>query len=274
MKKNKGITLIALVITIIILIILAGVSISVLFNQDGIITKAKKAKEDYANAQNEEAKTIGTLINSIDGNINEETGSTSSELKDWEYTTTNDGKIILSKYIGTNPEVIVKEKYKVNDKQYSTVMKKTNYSVTTIVGGPFINNTIIEKVIFENAVAYEENSMEYAFYGCEKLREINIIPIDVTNMKCTFYNCTSLKNIPSLPNNVTNLEAAFGYTKITESPKIPEGVTNLNSTFAYTPIIESPTIPSSVKNMNYTFKDYLCKRRFFKRNRIGIYNEI
>lgn len=45
MKKNKGITLIALVITIIILIILAGVSVSVLFNQDGIITKAKQAQK-------------------------------------------------------------------------------------------------------------------------------------------------------------------------------------------------------------------------------------
>ena len=44
-KSTKGITLIALVITIIILIILAGVSVSVLFNQDGIITKAKQAQK-------------------------------------------------------------------------------------------------------------------------------------------------------------------------------------------------------------------------------------
>ena len=45
MKSNKAITLVALVITIIILIILAGVSVSVLFNQDGIITKAKQAQK-------------------------------------------------------------------------------------------------------------------------------------------------------------------------------------------------------------------------------------
>ena len=45
--KNKGITLIALVITIVILIILAGVSISLIFNEDGIISKAQDAKEKH-----------------------------------------------------------------------------------------------------------------------------------------------------------------------------------------------------------------------------------
>lgn len=43
--KESGITLIALVITIIILIILAGVSINILLGENGIITKAKEAKE-------------------------------------------------------------------------------------------------------------------------------------------------------------------------------------------------------------------------------------
>ena len=46
-KTSKGITLIALVITIIILIILAGVSINLTIGQEGIITKSQKAKEDY-----------------------------------------------------------------------------------------------------------------------------------------------------------------------------------------------------------------------------------
>ena len=44
MKKNKGITLIALVITIIVLLILAGVTINTLFGQNGIMQKANKAK--------------------------------------------------------------------------------------------------------------------------------------------------------------------------------------------------------------------------------------
>ena len=43
-KENKGITLIALVITVIVLLILAGVSISMLTGNNSIITKAGEAK--------------------------------------------------------------------------------------------------------------------------------------------------------------------------------------------------------------------------------------
>ncbi len=50
MKKERGITLIALVITIIVLIILAGISINLLLGENGIITKAKKGKGDYQEA--------------------------------------------------------------------------------------------------------------------------------------------------------------------------------------------------------------------------------
>lgn len=46
MKQEKGITLIALVITIIILIILAGVSISVIMGDEGLIERTKTAKEE------------------------------------------------------------------------------------------------------------------------------------------------------------------------------------------------------------------------------------
>ncbi len=50
LKENKGITLIALVVTIIILIILAGVSISTLTGQNGIIDNASKAKQSTKDA--------------------------------------------------------------------------------------------------------------------------------------------------------------------------------------------------------------------------------
>ena len=58
MKKNKGITLIALVITIIILIILAGVSINLVFGQTGIITRAKEAKEATRAASVEDERNL------------------------------------------------------------------------------------------------------------------------------------------------------------------------------------------------------------------------
>lgn len=44
-KFNSGITLIALVVTIVVLLILAGVSISTLTGDNGIITRANQAKE-------------------------------------------------------------------------------------------------------------------------------------------------------------------------------------------------------------------------------------
>ena len=48
MKEQKGITLVALVITIIVLLILAGVSIAALSGQNGILTNASEAKQQDA----------------------------------------------------------------------------------------------------------------------------------------------------------------------------------------------------------------------------------
>ena len=42
-EKNNGITLIALVVTIVVLIILAGISISVILGENGLVEKAKRA---------------------------------------------------------------------------------------------------------------------------------------------------------------------------------------------------------------------------------------
>ena len=44
-KENEGITLIALVITIIVLLILAGITIATLTGNNGILTKTNEAKE-------------------------------------------------------------------------------------------------------------------------------------------------------------------------------------------------------------------------------------
>ena len=54
-KLNKGITLIALVITIIVLLILAGVSIAMLTGENGILNQAKKAREQTDIGQEKEA---------------------------------------------------------------------------------------------------------------------------------------------------------------------------------------------------------------------------
>ena len=55
MTNNKGITLIALVITIIVLLILAGVSIAMLTGSNGILTQAGNAKTETIQGEVEEA---------------------------------------------------------------------------------------------------------------------------------------------------------------------------------------------------------------------------
>lgn len=57
-KSTRGITLIALVITIIILLILAGISIASLTGDNGILTKADTAKEENRAATIEEEKNL------------------------------------------------------------------------------------------------------------------------------------------------------------------------------------------------------------------------
>ena len=64
MKNQKGITLIALVITIIVLLILAGVAIAMLSGDNGILTKATEARDTSDKKDLEEATklAIGELM--------------------------------------------------------------------------------------------------------------------------------------------------------------------------------------------------------------------
>ena len=66
-KENKGITLIALVITIIVLLILAGVTIATLTGENGILTKATDAKEQNAISGEKEQLDLAVSAAKIDG---------------------------------------------------------------------------------------------------------------------------------------------------------------------------------------------------------------
>ena len=72
-KKNNGITLIALVITIIVLLILAGVSIAMLTGQNGILIQAQKAKtatEQVSAKEKVEMAVAGAMAKSNTGTVN------------------------------------------------------------------------------------------------------------------------------------------------------------------------------------------------------------
>ena len=115
-KQEKGITLIALVVTIVALLILAGVSISLVLNNNGVISKAKDAKNQYAEAQANEEKHFNEVSDWIDTKVGDTTGGGS------DYDPASDGVPIPAGFVyvgGTKASGLVisdatadKEKYK------------------------------------------------------------------------------------------------------------------------------------------------------------------
>ena len=69
LKNNKGITLVALVVTIVVLLILAGVSINLVIGENGIISKAKDAKKDYEQSKLNEEKDLQGLNGWMDEQV-------------------------------------------------------------------------------------------------------------------------------------------------------------------------------------------------------------
>ena len=72
--KERGITLIALVVTIVVLLILAGVSLNAIFSENGIIKRAKDAQNKMDQATQNDLDSINELNNWIDGKTNGTTG--------------------------------------------------------------------------------------------------------------------------------------------------------------------------------------------------------
>ena len=91
-KQERGITLIALVVTIVVLLILAGVSISLVLNNNGVISKAKDAKNQYAEAQTNEEKHFNEVTDWIKETVGDTTGGGSN------YDPASDGVTIPEGY--------------------------------------------------------------------------------------------------------------------------------------------------------------------------------
>jgi len=117
--KNKGITLIALVITIIILIILAAISINAAFGENGLIAKAREA------AFKTEVSAIKDLIEvkRVEIELSEYFNESTQDLPTYLNSLTNSEHI---KYIGDKKLVISGGKlcyYNENDSEFSQTQK-------------------------------------------------------------------------------------------------------------------------------------------------------
>ena len=75
LKENKGITLIALVVTIVVLIILATVSINAVMGETGLIRQAEKGAQFQANAEVADGEKLDTFDQHIANAMGENAGN-------------------------------------------------------------------------------------------------------------------------------------------------------------------------------------------------------
>lgn len=160
-EKQKGITLIALVITIIILLILVGVTINLTIGEHGIFNIAKEAGKNYINAQEYEKTEIDKLYNKIQ-NINGETESDDppikpiisvNDLKAGDYIKYNTGK----SEVGDNGIIICRVLYPTTSQYGLQIISDKN--VKEIALG--IGNTWEEgKSAYNNAIENLNNEAE------------------------------------------------------------------------------------------------------------------
>ncbi len=109
-SKEQGITLIALVITIIVLLILAGVTINLTLKEGGIFGRAQIAAKNYMEAQEKELEELGKFENTVNDTINNVTLRISDEkgLKDFA-SEVNGGKSFAGETIVLQSDINLSE---------------------------------------------------------------------------------------------------------------------------------------------------------------------
>ena len=123
MKNNKGITLIALVITIIVLLILAGVSIAMLTGENGILTQAGRAK--YTQIEGQVREEINLAVQAA--KMFAEQKSVTSTSGGW-LASGNIGTTSTANNSGTVPETVIGQLRAdlTTEKGYTTISAGTN----------------------------------------------------------------------------------------------------------------------------------------------------
>ncbi|MBP3256006.1 MAG: hypothetical protein J6M60_05915 [Clostridia bacterium] len=125
MKNSKGITLVALVITIIILIILAGVTFSVLLGEDGLINKTKQGGDKYKEESIKESINLAYIGASTNANLklneNEFKNILNEQLGEGKYTYS------IDETTGEITVTIDGKEYKVTVNGVGTAEEDNNY---------------------------------------------------------------------------------------------------------------------------------------------------
>ena len=128
MKNNKGITLIALVITIIVLLILAGVTIAMLTGDNGILTKTNQAKTNTS--KGEAADKINMALNAEYANILSDgkmSGASGSTIATADGIATTNGITTSEFDIQPGTSMTAETVLTITSKTYSDVSGKITY---------------------------------------------------------------------------------------------------------------------------------------------------
>ena len=154
MKNNKGITLVALVVTIVVLLILAGVSINLVLGDNGIITKAKEAETKSAEARENDLKGMNSLIEQMESTLNGSGNGGKTEPETVPYLPSDDFHYDTSTSIDTG--LVIKDG-KENEYVWVVVPRTTAVYKTTGLGKTTFTDadyTSIEKDLKEYTKTY------------------------------------------------------------------------------------------------------------------------
>lgn len=200
-SSNAAITLIALIITIIVLLILAGVTLNMVMGDSGIFNKAHIAKEKTRNAENDEKIKLAVLASKDkDGNI--DNNKFEKELEEYgitDYTKDEENVIIkidnIKYTVSNNGNIIKEENYNASDNisdEEATKVPVFNEKDDNIIYSSFDSNTYSPFKAFDNDdktawLSAEPQEEEYLGYDFKKM----VIPykVELVNYSLGGYRC-------------------------------------------------------------------------------------
>ena len=172
--KNKGVTLIALAVTIVVMLILAGVTISVLNGENGIVKQAQKAKEESKIKELKEKVRIdiaGKRVENINGELRV---SVLKEILDKYFD-----NVPVETQITSETKLKAKEEYgkyemKISDIDVGEITYETSYKIFKDVNGeqvPIPEGYIVsensdENIVNKGLVISDSRGNEYVWISC------------------------------------------------------------------------------------------------------------
>ncbi len=268
-KDNKAITLIALIITIIVLIILAGISITMLTGENGVITQAKKSKITSQLSSYKEQVEIYIAEKTTENNGFQENSLTAGKLN-LNYNTKSESETGNIKTIISNIDEkymdkleIIKGKLLINtkNKEEMEIAKKIGIEVNPyeIVNGVLISADANLLLLDDNGTLVIPSSAteigEGAFSNLQNLKSI-VIPGTVKKIGKKAFAFNNYLESVTIEEGVEIIEPqAFSECDNLKNIKLPESLLEIKTQAFYAcRSIKSIKIPSKIKDIApYTF---------------------